>query len=233
MARRKSALDKKRTYIKGLITRANKRIDALRNEGVYFQSFAVQDAIKSKSRAKGVDQSQLFSIEGIKSAKDLDREKARLLSFLGNNTSRPEAAKYEYNVLLEAGKISENQKRFNEVNQEYVGKFFAKGLGSARHTDDIDEDNLKLAAKIYRQIEESRANLIGKAAFDSQTLINLIYDEVDKVRYKRFFTDAKTEKHVLQMANDVLDEYQSSISSLKIFKKEFNFQKVGRRKRNE
>ena len=231
MARKKSPLNKKRTYIKGLITRADKLIDQLRKEGVYFQSFAVQDAIKTKSRAEGVDQSKLFSLEGLKSAQQLDREKSRLLSFLGNNTSRPEAARYEFEKMMDAGTASEYGERIHNVNQKYSGKFFSKGLGAARRTEDIDEDTLSLAASIYRRIEEERANLIGKAAFDSQTLINLIYDEVSEVRNKRFLDDDKTTEHVLNMARSVLDEYQSSISNLKIFKKEFNFQKVGRRKK--
>lgn len=231
MAKRKSALDKKRTYLKGLITRADKRIEELRKEGVYFQSFAVQDAIKSKSRAEGVDQKKLFSLEGLDSAQKLDKEKARLLSFLGNNTSRPEAARYEYEKMMGTKEASETDKRINDVNTKYVGKFFSKGLGPARHTEDIDDDTLKLAASIYRRIEEERANLIGKAAFDSQTLINLIYDEVSEVRYKRFLDDDKTTEHVLKMARDVLDEYQQSVANLRVFKKEFNFQKVGRRKK--
>lgn len=231
MAKKKSPLAKKRTYIKGLITRADKLIDNLRKEGVYFESFAVQDAIKSKSRAEGVDQSKLFSLEGLKSARELDREKSRLLAFLGNNTSRPEAARYEFEKMMQGGNESKYDERIHTVNQKYTGKFFSKGLGAARRAEDIDEDTLSLAASIYRRIEEERANLIGKAAFDSQTLINLIYDEVSEVRYKKFASDDRTVEHVLQMARDVLDEYQSSISNLKIFKKEFNFQKVGRRKK--
>ena len=34
--------------------------------------------------------------------------------------------------------------------------------------------------------DEDRANLIGKAAFDSQTLINMIYDEKNPVTYTFF-----------------------------------------------
>ena len=227
---RKRPLDKKRTYLKGLITRANKRIDELKKEGVYFQSFAVQDAIRTKSRAEGIDQTHLFSIEGLKTAAQLDKEKARLLAFLGNNTSRAEAAKYEYQKMIDAGQASEYGKRINDVNTKYAGKFFSKGLGAARHTDDIDEDTLRLAASIYRRIEEERANLIGKAAFDSQTLINMIYDEVAEMRYARFAgDDDRTTEHVLNMARNLLDEYQQSVANLRIFKKEFNFQKVGRR----
>ena len=95
----RSSLKSKRKYIKGLITRANKKIEELIKNGVLQDSFAYQTAMDTRSKAKhvkyGEDRELAFSIEGMKSGRELDREKGRILAFLSNATSEAENATIE------------------------------------------------------------------------------------------------------------------------------------------
>lgn len=159
------SLKSKRTYIKGLITRANKKIEELRREGVLNESFAYHTAIATRSRAKNVRYGdQAFSIEGMRSAKELDKEKGRLLAFLSNATNDVENAKIEAKAF--------------EAYQRWNGKFFAKGVHGA--TGGANDAILSVAAEVYRRLFEDKEHIImGNTYYDSNSMINYLYDVVN------------------------------------------------------
>lgn len=174
--RKKKPLDKKRSYIKGLITRAKKRIEELIKEGSYEASFAVQNAMRTKNAKYG---DELFSIENMKSSRELDREKGRLLAFLSDRTSESKIAQYESQQMT--------------ANKAYGGKIFTAGLVAMygkRYADDIDEEKFKMAARIYRQLTSYWTNITGKAGYGSNNLINFLYDEVSRTA-ESFSEDAE------------------------------------------
>jgi len=194
-----------RAYIKGLITRANKKIAALKEAGAFEESFAVHNAIKTRSTAKGVkygeDGELLFSIEGMTNRKQLNKEKGRLLAFLGDTTSTPEAAKVEANAM--------------KANEKWGGAFFAKGL-----TDRVDEtrarsDYLSLAAAAYRNLAEIYPHLLGgQKGFESSTMINIMYDKVNDIMKGQspFMTDQQKSDFI-----DSIKDYGEGI--IKMFEK--------------
>lgn len=165
MARK--SLKATRAYIKGLITRAERRIADLKSAGVLNQSMAFQTALDTKSKAKNVKYGEsAFSIEGMRSAKELNREKGRILAFLGDVTSRPEGA-VEFQALT--------------ANTRWGKKFFTKGVKGA--TGGASDDILSAAAEAYRRLSEDRLHKIfGNTMFDSNSLINILYDVMnDKI----------------------------------------------------
>lgn len=165
MARK--SLKSLRTYVKGLITQANRRIADMKSAGVLNQSMAYQYAMDKRSKGKNVRYgNEPFSIEGMKSAKELNREKGRLLAFLGDVTSRPEGA-VEFQALT--------------ANTRWGKKFFTKGVHGA--TGGAYDEILSAAAEAYRRLSEERLHLLyGNAMFDSNSLINILYDVMnDKI----------------------------------------------------
>lgn len=164
----KSSLKSKRKYIKGLITRANKKIQELIKDGVLQDSFAYQTAMDTRSKAKhvkyGVDNELAFSIEGMKSGRELDREKGRILAFLSNATSEAENARIE--------------KQAFEAYQRWNGKFFSKGIKGA--TGGANDSILSVAAEVYRRLFEGKeAAVLGNTYYDSNSMINYLYDIVN------------------------------------------------------
>lgn len=158
-----------RAYIKGLITKANKKIELLKEQGLYDSSFAVSLAQQKQSRAANVDYGdQLFSITGMKSRKELNREKGRLLAFLSDTTSNPAGAKVESKALM--------------ANEKWGGAFFAKGVKNHIDADRARADYLSIAAEAYRRLSEDYPNLLGgKKGFESGTMINMLYDQVSNL----------------------------------------------------
>lgn len=186
---RKRSLDPLRAYIKGLITRANKKIQKLKEEDAYEESFAVHLAASTRSGAKnvsyGVDDELLFSIEGMKSRKELNREKGRILAFLGDTTSSPEAAKREAQAMT--------------ANKKWGGAFFAKGLDGRVDSERARADYLSIAAKAYREVAREYPNLLGGTkGFESTTMINMLYDVVNKDMRGQtpFMTDKQKDEYV-------------------------------------
>lgn len=164
----KSNLKAKRKYIKGLITRANKKIQELINDGVLQDSFAYQTAMKTRSKGKNVkygEENELaFSIEGMKSGRELDREKGRILAFLSNATSEAENARIE--------------KKAFEAYEKWNGKFFSKGIKGA--TGGANDSILSVAAEVYRRLfEGNEAAVLGNTYYDSNSMINYLYDIVN------------------------------------------------------
>ena len=163
------SLNPLRAYIKGLMTRAQKKIKKLQESGMYENSFAVINATKSQSAAKDVDYGEdLFSITGMKSRKELNREKGRILAFLADPTSNPAGAKVESKAMMS--------------NEKWGGAFFAKGVKGHIDESRARADYLSIAAEAYRRLSEDYPNLLGgQKGFESSTMINMLYDQVNSL----------------------------------------------------
>lgn len=162
------SLNPLRAYIKGLITRANKKIEKLKESGTYENSFAVVLAKNKQSAAKDVyyPEDELFSITGMKSRKELNREKGRILAFLADPTSNPAGAKVESKAMMS--------------NEKWGGAFFAKGVKGHIDESRARADYLSIAAEAYRRLTEDFPNLLGgQKGFESSTMINMLYDQVN------------------------------------------------------
>lgn len=222
-----------RAYIKGLITRANRRIADLKSAGVLNQSMAYQTALDTRSKSKKItyDPTQPFSIEGMTSSKELNREKGRLLSFLGDVTSRPEGA-IEFQALT--------------ANTRWGQKFFTKGVHGA--TGGASDDILSAAAEAYRRLSEDRLHQIfGNAMFDSNSLINILYDVMnDKIASEdNDFTQESLHwtpltdepelrkeavEQLVQYGKDLLDKYSKGLIKDQFASEDVDFGRLKQRK---
>lgn len=162
---KKHKLDDLRKDLQPLVKRANEAIENLSEKGLLEESEAYQNAMRTHSRAKGVDQNKLFSLEDKKRYRDIVREANRLYAFLGAPDVSANVAAYNQKIHQDHGLSFKNQK---EVFQS-TGFRFASD----------DQDRTKLALRIYRDIASTEPMVIGKNVYDSDSLLNLIYDELE------------------------------------------------------
>lgn len=217
MAKKKSQFQKKKSFVKGLITRANKLVNQLKEAGVYEDSFAIQEAMQSRARySRYNDIDDLFSLEGIKNTKQLNAEKARLLKFLGAGTATIEGAEIE--------------KRAIEANKKWAGAFFTAGVKNHIDSERADADALSIAARVYREIEERYPNLLGrtKGGLDSNTFINTLYDVVITSMNDNYFNDH--EKAAMDLGSRIADLYQANLIKSNFATQDYDYGKLKGRK---
>lgn len=162
---RKHKLDDLRADLQPLIDRANEAISKLTEEGLLESSEAYQEALRTHSRAKGVDQDTLFSLDDKKRYRDIVREGNRLYAFLGSADVSSKIAAYNQKMHMDYGLSFKNQR---ESFQRTGNRF-----------DVEDQDRMKFALRIFRDIASTETAIIGKDVYDSDTLLNLIYDELE------------------------------------------------------
>ena len=160
--KRPSKLDDVRKDLEPLIARANEAISRLKEAGVYEQSSAVQEAIATHSRAKGINQEELFSLDDKKRLRDLQREGNRLYAFLSS------------------AEIQENVVAYHVGNKLSFQNQHESFLKTGNRFDGEEQDRIKAALKIYRHIASTDPAAIGKNdGYGSDKLLNLIYDELE------------------------------------------------------
>ena len=188
-------LDPIRNEFRSLVNRANARISQLANSE---EGLAGSPIFIKLFGEEGVKEGAKFSLDDKKRFRDIRREVNRVNEFLSAEDSIPEGAK----MASKASKaIAEHQISFQTQNIDEEGHRFSN----------LDQDRIKFAMKIYRQITDSEYLAIGKGKgqFGSDNLINLIYDEVDK--YDPNLPEEKInkiEEQAMQYAYDVLDAFK-------------------------
>ena len=159
--KRQSKLDDIRKDLATLMARANEAISRLKESGLYEQSAAVQEAMSTHSRAKGINQEELFSLDDKKRLRDLQREANRLYSFLSSAEVQENVVAYNIGNKLS---FQDQHEAFMKTGNRFEGE---------------DQDRIKAALKIYRHIASTDPAAIGKEGYGSDKLLNLIYDELE------------------------------------------------------
>lgn len=162
---KKRKLDEVRAYLQPLVERANGAISELTKKGLLEESEAYQKAAATHSRARGVNQEIMFNLDDKKSYRELVREANRLYEFLGSADVQANVAAYNRKV--------HNNYGFSFKNQRET---FAQ---TGNRFDTPEQDRMKLALRIFRDIASTETAIIGKDVYDSDTLLNLIYDELE------------------------------------------------------
>lgn len=162
---RKHKLDDLRADLQPLVDRANEAISKLTEEGLLESSEAYQEALRTHSRARGINQDTLFSLDDKKRYRDIVRESNRLYAFLGSADVSSKVAAYNQKMHMDYGLSFKNQR---ESFQRTGNRF-----------DVEDQDRMKFALRIFRDIASTETAIIGKDVYDSDTLLNLIYDELE------------------------------------------------------
>lgn len=159
----RKALSTIRDSLRPLLRRANNIISQLKREGLEKESYAISEAERTKSRAKGIEKEELFSLDDKVRYRDLVREANRLEAFLSHPEISPKVV--EYNRTYGDAISFQNQKETFEAT------------GYRFNVD--DQDRMKLALRIFRDISTTETSVIGRDAYGSDNLINLIYDELE------------------------------------------------------
>lgn len=165
----KSILDPIRAIMKPLLMRANKLVSQLMASPAGLESAAYQEALKtlrpSKREAFEKGEEPLFTDKYTRT-RELSREATRIKKFLSTPDSQL--------------RIAESQKKGIDAKLKHRISFHEQGanlkLAGIRFAG-VEQSRIKLAAKIYRHIEETATNIYG--GYGSDNLINLIYNELE------------------------------------------------------
>ena len=188
---------------------ANERVSQLRESGV--ESIALHNAWskmslqkkKSFEEAEEVQEGsgRMFSVLDKKDFRSLQREVARINSFLSESSSDVNVATYE-NKAFEA-----YQKHGLSFHNQVDNSFKEDGIRFRGY----DQDKIKFALEIYRRIEETGAAVIygvnGKGGFGSDNLFNLIFDEIEG------YSPNNPEEAIDRMRENVIATGQAAIDN--------------------
>ena len=154
-------LDPIRNQFRSLVVRANELISQLRESGSLGKSQTYRKFFGERSDGQ-------FNIDDKHRFIEIRREVNKINEFLTAEDNTVSGADYVDKVLRA---VSEHEISFSNQNIDASGNRFA----------DKDQDKIKFAMKIYRQIAETEYLAIGKqkGQFGSDNLINLIYDEIE------------------------------------------------------
>lgn len=167
IGKRKNKLDPVRDDLQLLVDRANYMVSQLKSSGLG-NSSAIQNAMAT---LKG-DSDVLFSVQDKHRFRELKREAARISSFLSEAESQVQIASQSEEAFkaVEKHKLSFHAQK---ENLERTGFRFGTN----------DEERVKFAMEIFRRVKEEPDAVLffekGSERFDSDTLINLIYDSVE------------------------------------------------------
>lgn len=156
-----SKLDPIRNEFRSLVVHANELISRLKKAGALGKS---QTYIKFF----GEDPNGKFNIDDKKRFREIRKEVNRVNEFLASEDSDVAGAETVDKVLRAVGEHGISFQNQNIIN------------GNERFSDK-DQEKIKFAMKIYREIAETEYLAIGKqkGQFGSDNLINLIYDEIE------------------------------------------------------
>jgi hypothetical protein len=180
--KKEGKLDKLRKSLKEFVKKANDLFEALKQTAP--DAPALQEAMRSKSRAKGVNQDEAFSIDELHRERDLAREASRLKAFLAEGGQQyREAGGRNEAISRREELLRENPEGFSAFRGTYFdenGKqrnYWYDLYGVSYDNSRISTDDAKLAFSIYRKLEEADPTLIyGEGAYGSENLIVAIYD---------------------------------------------------------
>lgn len=202
-------LDDLRKVLNVYAQEANERVSQLIDSGV--ESAALLKAYKSlrKQDKENFDNDEtggvLFNVSNKTRYRELQREAARIESFLAESSSLVSVATAEQKA-MDAYK-KHGLSFHNQADEE-------TGLDNVRFRG-WDQNRIKLALEIYRRLESTNngATLIyglnGKGGFGSDNLFNLIFDEIEG--YDPNMSDKQRDKVIgkaLQTGMAALDEFQ-------------------------
>lgn len=191
-----------RKDLQPLVDEANRLYNQLKAVGATSDdNAAIAEAEYSLTKSKERTSTDMFSVDDKHHFRDIRREAARLEKFLSSAQSSVSVYQYEKPAIEAMNKYNitfKNQhERFLQTGHRFTG---------------VDQERMKFAAKIYRRLEESHANIYGAGGYGSDPLINLIYDAVE--RYDPYMSEDAMddlEFEVLNMGHEVLNEHQRLI----------------------
>lgn len=165
----RKALKIMREEMQALVDQANNYVNQLLAAGATSEdNAALAEAERSLTKSKERKSDKMFSVDDKHRLRELRREAARLDKFLSSPQANVDVYIHERPALKAMEKYNLDFKRQHE-NFVKTGNRFG----------DVDDERFKFAARIYRHLEETNANIYGTGGYGSNKLINLIYDAVE------------------------------------------------------
>lgn len=165
----RKALKIMREEMQALVDQANNYVSKLLAAGATSEdNAALAEAERSLTKSKERKSDKMFSVDDKHRLRDLRREAARLDKFLSSPQANVDVYIHEKPALKAMEKYNLDFKRQHE-NFVNTGNRFGN----------VDDERFKFAARIYRHLEETNANIYGAGGYGSNKLINLIYDAVE------------------------------------------------------
>lgn len=165
----RKALKIMRQEMQALVDQANNYVNQLLAAGATAEdNAALAEAERSLTKSKERKSDKMFSVDDKHRVRDLRREAARLDKFLSSPQANVDVYIHERPAIKAMEKYNLDFKRQHE-NFVKTGNRFGN----------VDEERFKFAARIYRNLEETNANIYGAGGYGSNKLINLIYDAVE------------------------------------------------------
>lgn len=199
----KRVLSQMRKDLQPLVDAANRLFSQLKAMGATGEdNAAIAEAEHSLTKSKERRSKEMFSVDDKVRFRDLRRESARLEKFLSSPQSSPEVYQFEKPAIDAMNKYGIT---FKGQHQRFIET-------GHRFGDDVDQERMKFAAKIYRELEETNANIYGAGGYGSDPLINLIYNSLEN--YDPYMSeDARDLLHMTakQIGQDALTEHQNMI----------------------
>lgn len=165
----RKALKIMREEMQALVDQANNYVNQLLAAGATAEdNAALAEAERSLTKSKERKSDKMFSVDDKHRLRELRREAARLDKFLSSPQANVDVYIHEKPALKAMEKYNLDFKRQHE-NFVNTGNRFGN----------VDDERFKFAARIYRHLEETNANIYGAGGYGSNKLINLIYDAVE------------------------------------------------------
>lgn len=165
----RKALKIMRQEMQALVDQANNYVNQLLAAGATAEdNAALAEAERSLTKSKERKSDKMFSVDDKHRLRELRREAARLDKFLSSPQANVDVYIHERPALKAMEKYNLDFKRQHE-NFVNTGNRFGN----------VDDERFKFAARIYRHLEETNANIYGAGGYGSNKLINLIYDAVE------------------------------------------------------
>lgn len=192
MAKKKSSLETRRKKLQKYVEKANDLFRKLLSANPLAP--ALEAARRSKSRAKGINQEDPFSVSELHRSRELAREASRLKQFLseGGQQYREQDKRSQLKA--------ENPEGFSAFRGTYVdeeGKehnYWKERYGVSYDVTQVSESLAPIAFETYRALEEADPSLIyGEGAYGSENLIIAVYDVIEKLSNKVSKEDLRDE----------------------------------------
>lgn len=165
----RSKLSTMRDEMRELVETANRLVSQLKAAGgTVSDNAALAEAEASLTKSKERTSTELFSVDDKHRYRELRREAARLEKFLSSPQSSVDVYLHEKPAINAMNKYNLDFKRQHE-----------NFLSSGKRFGANDDERFKLAARIYRELESTNANIYGTGGYGSNNLINLLYDELE------------------------------------------------------
>ena len=188
-------LDPLREMLSELVDQANERVSSLRDEGLTSKALSEAERTFARLRSRK-GESELFRAN-LKTRDQINREFARVHTFLNDYTSTPEGVK----------DVMSNLTRLKGA----FGGVWKPETGENYDTSRVDKDIAEEAFSFYRKVLEvtggwERAIGIiqgheGLAGYGSENLIIAIYDMVEKARSNKF-----DYANIIDTAKDIVEK---------------------------